>query len=446
MGFEQALSGLNVASQNLDVIGNNVANANTVGFKVGAAQFADVFAASLSVGGGGATQAGLGARVVGIAQQFTQGNLTTTGNPLDLAINGNGFFEVSAVGSKAISYTRNGQFSLDANNNLVNSTGLQVQGNTLSASGTVTSIGPVAIPSVAGAPVATGQSGLTSAGVQAMVNLNSGDAVIDPTVYPFSANTPASYNFSTPATVYDSQGNAHNLTMYFVKSDPAVTANTWTMHAMMPDVGPATTPPTWDEVGTAGGDTLHFKTDGTLLDVNGNPGGAVPLNSIQITGPAGATTPSVVSANVDPLSFFLTLTGSTQFAASDSINSLAQDGAATGRLASYNVGTNGIIQATYSNGQTKDIAQLLLSTFNNPQGLQALGNNLWAATAKSGAPSTNPPGVGNNGVLQSGATEDSNVNLTTQLVDMITAQRAYQANAQTIKTMDQVLQTLVSMR
>ena len=443
MSFGQALSGLNVASQNLDVIGNNVANANTVGYKQGSAQFADLFSASLA--GGSASQIGLGATVLGVQQQFTQGNLTTTGNPLDLAINGNGFFQVGATGSSSISYTRNGQFSLDKNNNLVNSTGLQVQGNMLNADGTIASTGSIQVATTAGNPVATGTGSTTSLqGVQAQVNLNSGDPVINAANIPFNPSNTSSYNWSTAVSVYDSQGNAHNMSLYFVKTDPVTTPNTWTVHAYMPDVtSTAALPVAPVDVGVPpGGTAVTFGTNGSITGVGGVPGTFTMPISALATGAVG----SPLTANVDPLAFNLNLAGSSQFAASDSINSLSQDGLATGQLSNYTVGTNGLIAATYSNGQTKNIAQLLLTTFNNPQGLKPQANNLWTQTLTSGSPISNPPGVGINGTLQSGSTEDSNVNLTTQLVDMITAQRAYQANAQTIKTEDSVMQTLVTLR
>jgi flagellar hook protein FlgE len=421
MGFSQGLSGLSVAAQDLDVIGNNVANANTVGFKTGEAQFADVYAASLA--GAGSTQLGLGAKVSGTTQLFTQGNITSTNNPLDVAINGGGFFVVSPPGTSTPYYTRNGQFSLDNNNYIVNNNGDQVQGYAITSTGALGPVGPLQVSKAVIAPVTTGGSAAAT-GVQANINLNSSDSVI---ASAFSPTDPTTYNHSTALSVYDSLGNANTYTMYFTKT----ASNIWTVNATVTDTTGGIT-----NLGTLG--TLNFNSSGVLTSTNpATLSQTIPGADL---GSGGAT------SGVANLTFPVSFSSSTQYGTSFAVNSLTQDGSASGSLASFNIGADGVITGTYTNGQSKKLGQIALANFANPQGLQPQGNNLFASTSSSGIALNNPPGTGGNGVLQSGATEDSNVDLTAQLVDLITAQRTYQANAQTIKTQDTILQTLVNLQ
>lgn len=430
MGFQQGLSGLNASSKSIDTIGNNIANSGTVGFKSGSAQFADVFAASLS--GAGAAPVGIGTKVAAVVQQFSQGNISSTNNPLDTAINGGGFFQMDD-GSGGTVYGRNGQFQLDKDGFIVNAQGLQLKG--VPAVNGVIATGAPAVPlrlfdpgqSLAGAPQATGTSP-ASLGVEANVNLDSRIAV--PAVPVFSYANPASYNQSTAVTVYDSLGNPHNYSMYFVRD---AAPNSWTVYATL--TNPAGAVPTFTDL-SAGGPlgTLTFDTGGVLTS---------PVLSQTLTdadmGFAGAVT--------SPQTFPVNFSGSTQFGSSFAVNALGQDGFASGSLSGFNIGIDGTLLGRYSNGQTKPIGQIVLANFRNPQGLQPLGNNRWAPTSASGDPLTGVPGSsGQYGVLQSSALEDSNVDLTAELVSMIVQQRSYQANAQTIKTVDSILQTLVNLR
>jgi flagellar hook protein FlgE len=406
MSFEQALSGLNAASQNLDAIGNNVANASTVGFKEGRAQFADVFAASMA--GSAGTQIGIGTRLAAVSPQFTQGNITTTGNPMDVAINGNGFYRLATGG--VISYSRDGQFALDKNGNLVNSSGAQLTGYPANAAGTISPSTPVALQlSLANiAPKATVNASLS-------MNLDSRSTVPAAT---FNLTDPTTYNSSTALTVYDSQGNSHTLSLYFRTS----AANTWSVYA----AGDGAILNANAPIGA-----LNFGTSGTLAnDVTLNP--SMPL----------------VNGAASPLTFALLLPAAsvTQYGVNFSVSNNTQDGYTTGQLAGFSVGSDGIIQGRYTNGQTRDQGQIALANFINPQGLVALGGNQWAESSASGQPLVGAPSAGSNGVLQAGALESSNVDITTELVDMITAQRVYQANAETIKTQDQVQQTLMNLR
>ena len=406
MSFQQGLSGLNAASKNLDVVGNNVANAGTVGFKESQAQFADVFANSLA--GGGGVQIGIGTKVATVAQQFTQGNITVTNSPLDVAINGGGFFRLSQGGT--INYTRNGQFQLDASGFVVNNNGLNVTGygatNGILNSGTPVDL---QISTSDLSPQATTQAA-------ALLNLDSRTGTLP--AAGFNVNNPNTYHNSTSIGIYDSLGNAHTLTTYYVKT----ASNAWSVFAANDGV----------QIGAGAVGTLNFTSNGAI-------NGATTTLPFNISAPVatGATT---------PLAFTLDYTGTTQFGSNFSVNSLSQDGFTSGRLAGFSIAADGIIKGPYSNGQTLTLGQMVLANFTNPQGLQPLGNNLWAETATSGVPLVGPPNTGTLGILQSSAVEDSNVDLTAELVSMITAQRVYQANAQTIKTQDAVLQTLVNLR
>ncbi len=430
MSFQQGLSGLNASSKALDTIGNNIANASTVGYKLSNAQFSDVFAASLA--GSGASPIGLGVKVASVAQQFTQGNVSITNNPLDLAINGGGFFRLqNAIGDPV--YSRNGQFQLDKDGYIVNAKSQQLMGYAADANGVVN---PPLVPlrmfdpalSSDATPQATGASTAAS-GVQANVNLDSREAA--PPVAPFDRLNAQTYNKSTAVTTYDSLGNPHVYTMYFVKDNAAV--NTWDVYATV--ANPAGASPTFTDLSTAGTlTTLVFNPDGSILS-GGTPSQTISDADLGYTG------------GVDPMTFPVDFTGSTQYGAQFTVNSLTQDGFSSGKLAGFNIGSDGIILGRYTNGQSKNLGQVVLSNFRNPQGLQPLGDNTWAASSVSGAELSGAPGSsGQYGPLQSSALEDSNVDLTAELVSMITQQRVYQANAQSIKTQDSILQTLVNLR
>lgn len=424
MGFQQGLSGLNASSKSLDTIGNNIANSGTVGYKAGSTQFADVFAASLN--GAGAAPVGLGSRVSTIVQQFTQGNISVTNNPLDIAINGGGFFQVDD-GQGGTQFSRNGQFQLDKNGFIVNAQGLQLKG--IMAVNGVVSPGSPNVPlrlfdpsqSLTGSPQATGTS-TGATGVQANINL---DSRLPAIALPFNYADPTTYNQSTAITTYDSLGNPHTYSMYFVKT----AANAWDVYATV--TNPSGAVPTFTNLGGVG--SLAFNTSGQLT--SGPIAAAITDADL---GYAGA---------VLPMAFNLNFSGSTQFGSAFAVNTLLQDGYAAGTLAGFQIGNDGTVLGNYTNGQSQVVGQAVLATFRNPQGLQPLGNNVWAQTPDSGEAILGTPGSsGQFGVLQSAALEDANVDLTAELVSMITQQRVYQANAQTIKTQDSILQTLVNLR
>lgn len=411
MSFQQGLSGLNAASKSLEVIGNNVSNANTVGFKQSIAKFSDVFASSLN--GSGGSQIGIGTKIAQIQQVFTQGNITSTNNPLDVAINGSGFFRLSDSGT--ITYSRNGQFQLDKFGYIVNSDGKRLTGYPADENGVLSTGGATDINIRTNdlPPNATEE-------VSGTLNLDSRNT--DLVSASFDPNDPTTYHHSTSINVFDSLGNSHTLQSFFVKTS----AGNWDMFTTLDAVPTEYTPP------AAPVATAQLTYDATGI----NPTITPALPSIT----------AAVTTGADPVTVTIDYSSSTQFGSSFSVNALSQDGYTSGRLAGFNIGEDGVILGRYTNGQSSNLGQVVLVNFTNPNGLQALGSNAWAESSTSGAPLLGTPNSGSLGVLQSSAVEDSNVDLTAELVNMITAQRFYQANAQTIKTMDQVMQTLVNLR
>ncbi|GGE84671.1 flagellar hook protein FlgE [Massilia psychrophila] len=511
MSFQQGLSGLNGAAKSLDVIGNNIANASTVGFKGSQAQFADVYANSLN--GAGGNQAGIGTKVSQIAQQFTQGNVESSNNPLDIAINGAGFFRTSVAG--ATQYSRNGQFSLDKEGYMVNAQGAKLTGFSASASGAILAGSPIPlmINTADLKPVATTR-------VDTELNLDSGSK---PPVNPaFNANDPTSYNKQTSIDVFDTLGNPHVLSTFYVKTS----AGQWDIYAandgteitnLKVAAAAQGTGEPFDAVNTARADWVKESTAqppepdkvaaallnyaekaAVLVVAAADAAGGSPAqktaqrdainDAASRSGKAVGNTPDMVDKDIaravsvpakavgrlvfdtngtlstalmpqtvavpifpptgatGMLPINLGFTGSTQYGAANSEKKSTQDGYTAGQLQRFAAGSDGIILGQYSNGQSHALGQIVLANFANPNGLSPLGNNAWAETSNSGVPLIGTPSAGSLGVLQSSAVENSSVDLTAELVNMITAQRVYQANAQTIKTQDSVLQTLVNLR
>lgn len=424
MSFQQGLSGLNAASKQLEVIGNNVANANTVGFKQSRAEFADVFANSLT--GGGGTQIGIGTNLSTVAQQFTQGNVTSTNNSLDIAINGGGFFRMTNNG--AVTYSRNGQFKMDKDGFIVDAASKRLTGYAADSAGTLQKGAPVElkINSSDLQPQATAK-------IVGLVNLDSRKAT--PTTTPFDPTDPTTYNDSTAVTVFDSLGNSHTLQSYFVKG---AAPNVWQVFTTADGISTTALP--------TPSATLTFPATGTGLNPTSVPASPTAVTFAPLNPPIPPATVPTIPTGAAAVSLTMDYSGSTQFGSNFSINSLSQDGYTSGRLAGFNTGADGSIVGRYSNGQSRTLGQVVLASFANPNGLQSLGGNAWSESSTSGAPLVGTPGSGTLGVMQSSAVEDSNTDLTAELVNMITAQRYYQANAQTIKTQDQVLQTLVNLR
>jgi flagellar hook protein FlgE len=410
MAFQQGLSGLNASSKALDVISNNVANASNVGFKLSGTQFADVYASALN-GASAGVSIGIGTQVNKVAQVFNQGNITPTNNPLDVAINGAGFFRLDNNGS--VAYSRNGQFQIDKNGYIINGQGYQLTGYPASSTGTILPASPSSIY-IDTADLMPAQSANVAMGL----NLDSRSTVpANAWVAAATSPDPSTYNSSTSVTLYDSLGNSHIMTMYFATQG----SGNWDMYAQLD--GGATFSP-------SGSPALTFDTSGQLTTT-------MPMTVSGLAVTTGAVTP--FSINLD-------LTGSTQYGSSFGVNRQTQDGFASGRLSGITIGDDGVIQGRYSNGQTRNLGQIVLANFANPQGLLSLGNNLWGESPTSGQPLVGAPSTGSLGQLTAGSVEESNVDLTAELVNMITAQRNYQANAQSIKTQDQVMQTLVNLR
>ncbi|KGT95586.1 flagellar hook protein FlgE [Erwinia typographi] len=402
MAFSQAVSGLNAASSNLDVIGNNIANSATVGFKSATVSFADMFADS---------KVGLGVKVAAVTQDFNDGTTTSTSRGLDVAISQSGFFRLTDT-SGAVYYSRNGQFTLDANRNIVNADGLQLTG--YPATGTPPTVQTGANPVALSVPT-TAMSAKATTTAALVANLNSTDSV--PTKTPLDINDTDTYNSKASMTTYDSLGNEHNLNLYFTKTGDG----TWTVNVK----DGSSADPTAD-VGTF---DMTFNSSGQLTSTTDQTITLQPLK--------GSAT------NTFTLSM---LNSQQQNTGTSTFGNPTQDGYKPGELTSYQINNDGTVVGTYSNEQTQTLGQIALANFANPEGLKSEGNNVWSATSSSGQALVGLAGTGNLGTLTAGALESSNVDLSKELVNMIVAQRNYQSNAQTIKTQDQILNTLVNLR
>jgi flagellar hook protein FlgE len=400
MPFAVALSGLNAASADLSVTGNNIANANTSGFKGSRAEFADVFAV-------GANEIGNGVRLSSVTQEFSQGGVDFTDRGLDLAISGEGFFTLSDNG--VISYSRAGSFGVDRDGYIINNQQNRLQvfpvaNNGTFNTGTLTDL-RLATTDAPPAPTTT-----TEFGINLPANAS------PPPVATFDENNASTYNHSTAVTVYDSLGASHTTTAYFVKT---ANPNEWEARFFI------------DGQAVGGANTMAYSDLGVLTTP---VGGSFTLPGHD---PGNGAADITLQAN---------LLNSTQYGSSFGVNLLNQNGYSSGRLSSIDVDTNGVIFARFTNGRSEPLGQVALSNFANPQGLRQLGDTSWGETFTSGDAVRGSAGTGSFGLIQSGALESSNVDLTEQLVNMITAQRNFQANAQMISTADQVTQTIINIR
>jgi len=404
MSFGIALSGLNAAQQDLDVTANNIANVDTTGFKSSTTEFADLFSSSQQ--GVSSTAVGNGVSVSEVAQQFTQGNIDSTGNNLDLAVSGNGFFTMSDNG--ALTYTRDGSFQEDANGYVTDSQGNRLQVYPPLANGGFNTGGltDLNLTTNESAPQATTNVSLT-ANLPANATAPAGA---------FNPADPDTYNDTTSLTTYDSLGAAHTSSLYFVKG---ATANDWTVQLYVDGTA----------VGTP--QALDYSSSGALT----TPAGG------QITFPA--YTPATGAA---PMNLTFNFAGTTQDGSTFGVTANTQNGYTTGTLTGINIDSTGVVQARFTNGNSVNLGQIALANFANPQGLQQLGNQSWAQTFASGSPVSGTAGQAGLGTIQSGAIEESNVDITAQLVNMITAQRDFQANAQMVTTDDQITQTIIGIQ
>jgi flagellar hook protein FlgE len=404
MSFGIALSGLNAAQQDLDVTANNIANVDTTGFKSSTTEFADLFSASQQ--GVSSTATGNGVSVSEVSQQFTQGNIDSTGNNLDLAISGNGFFTMSNNG--ALSYTRDGQFQEDSAGYVTDSQGNRLQVYPALANGGFNTGGltDLNLTTNESAPQATTNVSMT-ANLPANATVPTGA---------FNPANPNSYNDTTSLTTYDSLGAAHTSSLYFIKG---AVANDWTVQLYVDG----------NAVGTP--QALDYSNTGALT---------TPASG-QITFPA--YTPATGAA---PMNLTFNFANTTQDGSTFGVTANTQNGYTTGTLVGININSTGVVQAQFTNGNSVNLGQIALTNFANPQGLQQQADQNWAETYSSGAPVAGTAGQAGLGTLQSGALEESNVDITAQLVNMITAQRDFQANAQMVTTDDQITQTIIGIQ
>ncbi len=409
MSFSQALSGLNAQQQALGAIGNNIANSQTVGFKSSSVQFADVFANS---------PIGLGTRVSAVLQNFSEGNIESTNRNLDLAIGGDGFFRFQQPTGE-VAYSRNGQLTMTPEGELINAQGARIMGYQANAEGQVQA-GGAAVP----LNVPTGDlPAQQTTNLAIEMNLDAGKEVLEADA--FDRDDPDTYHFVTNATVYDSLGNARSMSLYFLKTDDDAGGNgnnQWTVRAA---IGGEEEP---QEAGT-----LTFNNSGRLQE-----GGEAELTFANLPGL------NEEGENAQ-LGFDLDLTRATQFGNDSTVSSATQDGYTSGSLVGITIEDDGTIMRNYSNEESLAAGQVALANFRNPEGLRPVGDNLWEASRASGQEVVGAPGTGQLGQVVSSAVETSNVDMARELVDMIVAQRAYQANSQTISTQDELLQTIINL-
>lgn len=437
MSFNIGLSGLYAANKQLDVTGNNIANVATTGFKSSRAEFEDVFSATRL--GTGSRTVGNGVRLANVSQQFSQGDVSNTGRVLDLSIQGSGFFILSDNGS--LSYTRAGVFNTDAENYVVDNNGNRLQGYGVDANGKIINgvLTDLRVDMSSLAPNATTL-------VDQTLNLNSSDTV--PTVPVFDVNDTNSYNKTISTPVYDTQGNQHSMDQYYVKNPGA---NTWTVYTFIDGRSPSD--PTQNPPVPITAD-ITFNPDGSINTLTGGAGWAQTGNTLTMTG----WVPGVaVDANANPpvwaangsnaaaggIAFDMTRT--TSYASPTARSAQYQDGYATGQISSLTIDGSGVMTANFSNGQTKAIGQVAVASFANEQGLQPIGGTRWKETFASGVAGVDAPKTGTLGAIVSNSLEESNVNLTNELVELIKAQSNYQANAKTISTQSTIMQTIIQM-
>ncbi|MDH3640115.1 MAG: flagellar hook protein FlgE [Gammaproteobacteria bacterium] len=429
MPFRSAVSGINAAQSDLKVIGNNVANSNTTGFKSSRAEFADVFPASQF--GSGSTAIGGGVRLSAVRQQFTQGTISFTDNAMDLAITGRGFFRLNGNGETL--YSRAGAFGVDKDGFIENSLGMRLTGFTAD-NGQITGVlGDLQISAADNAPRATSAVDMTAnldAGVSAK-SASDPPLAMGPEIFDAAGNSfapqrfappdPDSYHHTSSLQVFDTLGVPHNTTMYFRKNAD----NDWEIQLSI-DNQAFVTP--------AEGTNLQFDTSGVMTGPAGPPLGVLTYAAVP------------VGSGAADLNFSVDLSQTTQFGSSFGVNELTQDGFTTGRLSSVEVNDEGEVVAQYTNGQTQLLGQVALANFSNESGLSPMSDTVWAESSDSGAPLLGAPGSASLGLVQSSALEESNVDLTEELVKLIVAQRNFQANAQVIRTADETTQTIVNLR
>lgn len=444
--FNIGLSGLSASSKDLDVTSNNIANAETVGFKKSRTEFADVFATTAF--GSTNTQSGSGVSVQAVSQQFNQGNLKFTENSLDMAISGQGFFVLKPnLTNQDVIYSRAGAFQVDKDGFVVNAAGQFLQGFPVNpedgsvTSSALASVAAIRIDQTAGSPQATSSVTLSA-------NLDSGDTVppnspggggggaaIDPT----DTN---SFNRSTSVNIFDSQGNTHTLTYYYAMNDPA--NNIWDVSVWIDNgaLGGGGTGTTADTDGDGTPDTSELAT----LQLEFDGAGVLKTDAPTVTSNPVTVAGLDHDNGTDPVDLVLNFDNTTQFASAFSVTDLNQNGLTVGRLNGLDIDDTGVIRANFSNGTAEAIAKVAMANFDNPQGLRQLGDTNWAESLNSGEPIGGEAGTGVFGLIKSGALEQSNVDLTAELVHLIVAQRNFQANAKSIETASRITDAVINIR
>lgn len=449
MSFNIALSGINAAQKDLDTTANNIANVNTTGFKESRAEFSDVYSASLFSNSG--TQVGEGVVTSDVAQQFNQGSFQFTNNSLDLAINGNGFFAIAKdIDDQDVSLTRAGAFKLDSENYVVNSNGEYLKAFPVNPDGTVTSVSlastqPLKIPDSAGNPTPTANVDLTvnlPSNEPSLANNPPGDTANQPwtiSVPTFDPADRSTFSSATSIPIFDSLGQSYTLTTYYRNISTANNPNTWETRYTIADGDSTEIFPLVDANSDSNADAenyLKFASDGTAT-----PSG----NSLVL--PALSTLPGLNLGGADDTqAITIKHSNNTQFASDFEVQALRQDGITIGRLTGIDIGANGLVIATYSNGQNQPLGKLALVRVANEQGLVQQGNTSWKVSQDSGEALAGQADSGSFGSIRSGTLEQSNVNLTTELVDLITAQRNFQASSRTLEVNNTVTQNILQIR
>lgn len=435
MSFNIGLSGLYAANKQLDVTGNNIANVATTGFKSSRAEFADIYAASKL--GTGQNSIGNGVNLAAVSQQFTQGDVNNSGGILDMAIQGGGFF-VQKASDGSLEYTRSGAFRADKDGYITNNTGTsRLQGYAADDDGNI----------IKGAltDLQLNLSNLppkASTKVDSTSNLNSSEAVIDQTTTPFDPTDTSTFTTQYSTTLYDTQGNAHSMVQYMVKTD----SNTWNAYTLIDGRNPDGSSPTGTSAVAPVPSTLTFDGSGKLTSI---VTGTVSSTTLTIddwvpgTVTDGVWTANGADANADGIA--INMADITQYNSASYRNPPTTDGYATGQITGLKIDDSGVLFATFSNQQSKAIGQISLASFNNEQGLQPSGSTTWRETYASGQPGYDTPQSGTLGSIVANSLENSNVNLTNELVDLIKAQSNYQANAKTISTQSTIMQTIIQM-
>lgn len=425
--FYTGLSGLNASGTAMSIVGDNIANINTTGFKNSSPEFQDILGLSLT-GVLGSNQTGAGTNIQSVDVNYIQGTFETTGVATDVAINGRGFFIVKDPSTNAQFYTRAGHFNFDNQGYYVNSLGDRVQGFLYDSTGTTL------IQSLSDIQINQNSMIAPQVTTQAKMILNLDSSATPPTGGWDITKPTTTSNYTTPITIYDTMGQAHVIQVYFTKT----AANTWEWHGVIANSDTSAGGTGYSLFGegvTAGSTLLEFDANGVLT----SPTAAVAFHD-------QTANPITYANGVDATNSTIDFTGTTQYGTASAVQSTNQDGFAPGTTSNISIDDQGNLTANYTNGQVKKIARLALSNFPNINGLQRKGDTLYVETVASGQPLTNNAGEGGMGTISSSMLEESNVDLAGEIVKMIVIQRGYEANSKVISTTDQMLNTLINIR